>query len=119
MMLSKTRSRAKRGTTRVRKHFQEHLDFIKAQPCACFLTHGFECRGQVVAAHYRTAGNAGTGTKPHSGFTAPLCDGHHKFQHQHGQRAFEKRYGLSMLAVCKRWAAVSPVPKVREFARGM
>lgn len=46
---------------------------------------GIDCQGPIVAAHVRRIEKgAGTGIKPK--FSAiPLCDLHHKLQHQHGE----------------------------------
>lgn len=64
----------------------EFLAWIRLQECVA--KHLGNCGGDVVAAHVRRIANgAGTGIKPE--FSAiPLCDSHHKFQHNKGEPAF-------------------------------
>jgi hypothetical protein len=68
------------------------LTWVRDQPCMVAGMDGVgACSGDVVAAHVRRIANgAGTGRKPE--FSAlPLCDGHHRQQHQHGESIFGDR----------------------------
>lgn len=63
----------------------EFLAWVKTQPCAIASIKAAPCSGDIVAAHVRRVSNgSGTGTKPQYS-AIPLCDGHHKLQHQHGE----------------------------------
>lgn len=62
----------------------EFLEWVKTQPCA---HKDRDCAGDIVAAHVRRIQDgAGTGIKPEYA-AIPLCDAHHKQQHQHGESA--------------------------------
>jgi len=51
----------------------------------CAAKHIGSCDGDVVAAHVRRISNgSGTGRKPEYS-AIPLCDAHHRIQHQHGE----------------------------------
>ncbi len=65
-------------------------------------------------AHFRSAANSGTGIKPHDAFGISLCDGHHKEQHQIGQPAFERKYGIDMMALALEFTRRSPDVDMRE-----
>lgn len=67
------------------------------------------CRDGSVAAHVRVNTDSGMGTKPSDEWTVPLCDGHHKEQHQIGHRAFDEKYGIDMRETAKDLASLSPV----------
>ena len=64
----------------------EYQAWCRAQPCVA-PDHSTVCAGDIVAAHVRRISlGAGTGIKPQYA-TIPLCDKHHKEQHQHGEDA--------------------------------
>ncbi len=65
----------------------EFLAWVKDQPCACRFMAAPVCGGDVVAAHVRrVADGAGAGLKPPYS-AIPLCDTHHRLQHQKGESA--------------------------------
>lgn len=69
---------------------EQFLAWLRTQPCACAksLTGSIDCGGDVVAAHVRRVANgAGTGIKPQYS-AIPMCDAHHRWQHQHGETPF-------------------------------
>lgn len=62
----------------------QFLGWLKGRRCA---RNDAMCFGDVVAAHVRRiADGAGTGIKPEYS-AIPLCDAHHRLQHQHGESA--------------------------------
>ena len=69
---------------------QEFLDWLKTQPCCAnpslsSPSHHHIHDGDIVPAHVRRiAAGAGTAIKPLYS-AVPLCDHHHKLQHQHGE----------------------------------
>lgn len=66
---------------------QQYLDWLKTQPCCIrgSLIADKEHDGDVVPAHVRRiAAGAGTSIKPEYS-AVPMCDHHHKLQHQHGE----------------------------------
>ena len=71
----------------------EFLAWLRTQPCATpgpapFIDPPVYCGGDVVAAHVRRIANgAGMGAKPKDFSAIPLCDNHHRLQHQHGESA--------------------------------
>jgi hypothetical protein len=70
----------------------EFLEWIRTQPCAApGMGARSPCSGDVVAAHVRRiADGAGTGIKPEYS-AIPLCDAHHRAQHQHGESRIAPR----------------------------
>ena len=100
----------------VREH-PRHRRFVRGFVCVCAKTHGEECSGRIEAAHWRSAANSGTGIKPGDPYLAPLCSAHHREQHQIGQPAFERKYGINLEKICRELAMHSPDPDVKAFAR--
>ena len=62
----------------------------------------------IQAAHVRTGTDGGTGMKPGDNWTISLCQTHHDQQHNVGEAAFEKTYGIDMKALAKEFARRSP-----------
>jgi hypothetical protein len=62
----------------------------------------------IECAHVRTGTDGGTGLKPSDRWTISLCRAHHGEQHAIGEAAFEKRYGLDLIALAETFAARSP-----------
>lgn len=84
-----------------RERDNKHLDFIRSLPCCI-------CGGiDTEAAHIRTASLAhgkkhtGMAEKPSDKWTLPLCNKHHREQHETNELAFWKGYGIDpfMLAI--------------------
>ena len=118
-MLLRKRKRTKMG---VRQPSQlrslQHLRFVRGHECAIQgkIDTGVVpfriphiCRGPIQACHVRTATDGGTGVKPSDNFTTPLCADAHAEQHQIGEPAFEKRYGIDMRKIADALWARSPV----------
>jgi len=77
-----------------------HLQFVRGFVCSIYGKH--ECDGKSEAAHVRTGTDGGTGMKPGDNWAIPLCGGAHREQHQIGEPAFERRYGIDMKAIARR-----------------
>lgn len=66
------------------------------------------CDGMPIeCAHVRRAANAGTGFKPSDAFTVSLCRDHHRESHL-GEKTFEARHGLDLMALAREFFARSP-----------
>jgi hypothetical protein len=102
-------AKKKRRADAVRR-FKEHREWIASLPCC-------SCGSlrDVVAAHLRIDTDGGTALKPSDWWTLPLCDACHHVQHQSGERTFWE--GDDPWALCKHFAARSPVEAVRDWAR--
>jgi hypothetical protein len=61
----------------------------------------------IECAHVRRANNRGTGIKPSDAFTVSLCREHHDESHR-GERTFEAKYGLDLLALAQEFFRASP-----------
>lgn len=61
----------------------------------------------IECAHVRRANNSGTGYKPGDKFTVSLCRDHHAESHR-GERTFEAKYGLDLMALAAEFFAKSP-----------
>jgi hypothetical protein len=98
---------------RRKRRWPMHRKFVAAQPCA-----RPNCYRRAVCAHLRTAGNSGTGMKPHDQFTVPLCDFHHKeldtpipsdcINGETRTDRFRRKYGIDLWKVAADLAARSP-----------
>jgi hypothetical protein len=80
-----------------------HLTWLRGCTCA------IEKRGgKIEAAHVRTGTDGGIGLKPSDTYAIPLCAEAHREQHQIGEPAFERRYGIDMRELAESHAAKSP-----------
>lgn len=119
ILVPKKRERARSGILRGPKLvWPKHDAFIRRHTCVVTLSKVHdECEGPIQACHYRTAANSGTGKKPPSWFQFPGCAKHHKFQHDAGQPAFERRFGLDILAICREMVRLSTDHAMRLYMR--
>ena len=75
------------------------LQWLRGRNCLCADRGG--CDGRMEAAHVDYAGDKGVSTKVSDRFAVPLCNEHHRVQHQHGWRAFEANYRVDGLEASK------------------
>jgi hypothetical protein len=61
----------------------------------------------IDCAHVRRAANSGAGMKPSDAYCVSLCHEHHMESHR-GERTFERRYGLDLLALAREFFGRSP-----------
>ena len=100
------RPRARNGRRGARaRSCPSHLQWLRGRPCAVAST---ECAGAIVAAHVDHAGGKGTGLKVEDRHAIPLCDAHHREQHQHGWRTFERKHRLDGVALAAEYWRLSP-----------
>jgi hypothetical protein len=71
-------------------------------------------RGPIEFAHVRSAANSGTGLKPSSAWGIALCSECHLLQHQIGQKAFEAKHGIDLMALALEFIRRSPDYAMRE-----
>lgn len=79
-----------------------YLAYVRRHVCAVSTYNGYGelcCEGSIEAAHVRTGTDGGVGMKPSDRFALPLCSGHHRRQHQVGEKPFEKESGIDMRAI--------------------
>lgn len=85
----------------------DFLAWVRTQPCAApKMGAGRPCGGDVVAAHVRRIANgAGTGIKPEYS-AIPICDAHHRQQHQHCESSIAPReaWDAMRLRTVEAWA---------------
>ncbi|MFP5330112.1 MAG: putative HNHc nuclease [Alphaproteobacteria bacterium] len=62
----------------------------------------------IECAHVRTGTDGGLALKPSDRWAISLCCDHHQEQHRLGERAFEKRYGITLYELAKEFARRSP-----------
>ena len=81
------------------------LQWVRGHECACAKQGG--CSGKVQSAHVDYAGGKGMGTKVADRFSVPLCDAHHREQHNMGWTSFEMKHGINALRIAnelwRRW----------------
>lgn len=81
----------------------EYRAWVERQDClvqtSAAATTVARCEGDVVAAHVRRiVDGAGTGIKPEYA-CVPLCDHHHRLQHQHGESAIGGKEYLNRMRI--------------------
>ncbi len=101
--VSARRKNAPRPAWKVADAFRQ---WLRGRPCAA---DGYGlCEGRMIAAHVDHAGGKGIGTKVADRYCIPLCDGHHRRQHNRGWQTFEKEClgGKSAVAIAEAyWSA--------------
>lgn len=59
------------------------------------------------------------GIKPHDGFGISMGSGHHREQHQIGQKAFQDKYNFNMMALAAEFRRRSPDTAMRDSLKLM
>jgi hypothetical protein len=109
--LPKRRPVVKSGIERgPKREWPRHRKFVRSFGCC---VPGCE-DGPIEFAHVRSAANAGTSLRPHDAFAISLCTSHHREQHNIGQPAFERKYGIDMSALAASFVKASPDSAMRE-----
>jgi hypothetical protein len=96
------------GPRRVRD--RDHVKYVSAQPCLV-------CGRQPSDAHHlRFAQSRALGRKVSDEFTAPLCRGHHREVHRHGDEAgWWSKTGIDPIVVARTlWLKTHPLPMASE-----
>lgn len=73
---------------------RDYLQFVRAHPCLIK-----QCWRKPSAHHVRFPGQGGLGTKPSDFQTVPLCEKHHRQEHDLGRERFEAEHGLTLFVV--------------------
>ena len=85
------------------KRSPAHRAWVRGHACCgCGSTAGIEC------AHVRTGTDGGVGIKPSDKWCISLCKECHSRQHQIGEEAFEKAWGINMKALAEAFYRASP-----------
>lgn len=80
-----------------------HRAWVRGHACsACGSQSGIEC------AHVRTGTDGGVGIKPSDRYCISLCKECHARQHQIGESAFEKAWGINMKELAAMFFRNSP-----------
>lgn len=114
------RQRQRSGIQRaVEREWPKHERWVRSSfVCYAFKADGANCSGKIQCCHWRSAANSGTGVKPHSWFCFPGCFHHHiEVQHQEGQKAAERKYGVDLQKEALQLARVSPDRDIRLAMR--
>lgn len=61
----------------------------------------------IEVAHINRSAHRGIGQKASDGFTVSLCRDHHSESHR-GEKSFEQKYGLDLMALAKTFYFRSP-----------
>jgi len=80
-----------------------HRDFVRGHYCSvpgCQLM-------PIEVAHINRASTRGMGEKSSDAFTVSLCRDHHAESHR-GEKTFERKYGINLLALAERFYRASP-----------
>jgi hypothetical protein len=80
-----------------------HRDWVRGHHCSvpgCQLM-------PIEVAHVNRASTRGIGEKSSDAFTVALCREHHAESHR-GEKTFERRHGISLLALAEQFFRASP-----------
>lgn len=102
MLPARIKREAKPGTVK-RVRCPAHLKWVREHHCCVPGCHEVP----IEAAHVRTGTGGGMGIKPGDQWAISLCADHHRQQHQIGEPAFEKLYGIDLKALAREFAAKS------------
>ena len=113
-LLPPRRDRPRSGISRgPQRHWPRHRAFLRRH---CCVVSG--CQAEPIeVSHLRTAGNAGTGLKPHDAFAVSMCGAHHREYHRIGHDSFERRYRLSLGVLAAAFVRDSPDWEMRASLR--
>jgi hypothetical protein len=101
------------GRKQAGKRSPAHRAWVRGHCCmACGSSAGIEC------AHVRVGTDGAMGLKPSDRWTVPLCRDCHARQHQIGEDAFEKQWGINLKAVAEALFRHSPHRKKLEVPNG-
>ncbi len=115
-MITAKRERVRSGILRApKREWPKHRAFIRRHACVVTLgkVHD-DCDGPIQCCHFRTSANSGKGLKPADWESFPGCFRHHAEQHQIGQPAFERKYGIALDEICREFARLSTDTAMRE-----
>ena len=102
-----------RAETRVR--WPAHLQFVRLHVCAL---QNIRCAGKVEAAHIRMGTDGGIGVKPSDNYAVPLCNFHHRTQHNLGEAAFWEAAGIDPLKLAAQlWQSSPARPRYEQRQR--
>lgn len=62
----------------------------------------------IECMHIRRASNSGTGFKPSDAFTCSGCRDHHAECHRIGEKTFERKHGVDLMAMAREFYESSP-----------
>ena len=107
----KLRRKVRKSKERGRQS-EPHKQFVRGFQC---VIAGGDCGGRTQAAHVRNnlppdepGTERGMGYKPSAAWLVPLCEYHHREQHQIGEGPFCVKYGINMVERAQRLARMSP-----------
>jgi len=80
-----------------------HRDWVRKHQCS---VPGCQ-QMPIEVAHINRAAHRGIGQKASDGFTVSLCRDHHAESHR-GEKTFERKYGLDLMALAKAFYRASP-----------
>ena len=95
--------RARKKDTRLRS--PQHLAWIRTFACCVPMCNE---EGKIEAHHVKGAEPMALGRKPGDNWCVSCCVFHHREFHSIGLHAFEKKYGLDLIALAKEFADTSP-----------
>lgn len=95
------RRKPERMGVRVRPQIRSEgfKQFTRGYRCLIEGKAGHVCGGKIQFCHVRKGNDGGMGVKPSDCHGVPICAmGHVPDQHQHGEAAFERAYGVDLNA---------------------
>ena len=90
----------------------KHLQWLRGFECVAMREDPYGCDGRIIAHHVREGSHAGTARKPPDDRTVPLCDAHHKWLHDHGEKQFDRKHNMNLQELAASYARQSePIKK--------
>jgi len=109
-MIPKRRQRERMGVREdPRIDCPGHRQWVRGMTCTVADADGANCDGKIQFAHVRAGTDGSLSKKPSDCWGIPLCAHHHiPVQHQIGEPAFERRFGIDMKAIASKLWSISP-----------
>jgi len=120
MQLPAKRKPIRSGIERApRREWSRHRRFVRSHECCVKGKNGHECLGPIQFAHVRTGTDGGGALKPSDWWAISLCTSAHVTQHNMGEPAFEKAYGIDMKRLALEFARKSTDEAMKAVMREM
>jgi hypothetical protein len=108
-LLPAKRQKVRSGIARApQREWPRHRRFVRSHECILAGMPFHDCEGPIECCHLRRGTDGAGALKPSDWWTWSGCAGAHKWQHQHGEMAFERRWNVNLREICLAFAKASP-----------
>jgi hypothetical protein len=120
MALPARRDRVRSGIERAPpREWPRHRRFVRKHCCIIEGRNGHVCEGPIVFAHVRHETDGGGSLLPSDWWGNSMCNAAHCLQHQIGEPAFERRFGIVLKKQAMEFARASTDTAMKECMKAM